>query len=490
MKKKFYLKLTVILTIGMFITIALNAQKTISVNIPKDRTHIPNAWNTDYQNNDNFLPGDTLYVTIDEGTIEHAGGVLKHTKAGTIIIEGAGADKTIYTAKKDEQGHYEDIRVFNLKAENNPELELIIKNITFRGFGYDNAVTQGGFAFFQETSNKKVKFINVNFEECRGAFAIIAAKSVANDEFVFENCYFGNNYTHCFNPDNQRGMLWVRDGGKITIKNCTFMSNIAKVMNRNVEPPVDPNRKYGTVLEFEIQTPNRDLTVILEDNKIINNLVEAETPLDLVHPAISFHAIDLGYIDVHMKNNMIIENRRPGEANKDVDLLLKNLPDNVTFLTLENNTMNRILERTVSNDDPPVETIQDFEIEGIDANPEYTYTHPAIKFRMDGDLPMILKNEHGAKYVEYGIGVNVKNNKVSEAGLSVYPNPSDGLFKINLGREMNNTRYEVFNAIGSLVKSGVFTQDNPHLDLRGNSKGLYLLRTYGTSSGCLRLLIN
>lgn len=487
MKKKFILRLTVALFFELLIILGLNAQEyDHTVNIPSQRPHVPGAWNNHYMNSADFLPGQSLLITIDEGKYVQTFGGLNAPKAGKVVIQGAGADKTTIEAGKNEAGNYIETRFFTFNNVGNPEFEFVVKDLTLKGFGYDVTTYAGSCIQFQEMANLKATFINVSFEDCRGVNSIIGSQAKEGEmELTFDNCFFGNNYTHVLS-NSIKGLMYIKDDHKITIKNCTFMSNLAKVINRDVEPPVDLGMRNGSILQVETINTYSEVILNMENNTIINNLVENDASTDNIQPVISFSA-DNGFIDVNMTNNMIIENRRKGE-NKDIDLFLKYEP-NITFLTTSNNTVNKMLNRILSDDDPPVETIEDFEIEGIDANPEYTFTHPAIKFRMDGDLPMIIKDDKGVKHVEYGIGVDVKNKEASRS-LTAYPNPSGGLFKINLGSEMNNTRYDVYNSTGSLVKSGVFTQDNPKLDLRGNTKGLYILKTYGNNMGCLRLLVH
>jgi hypothetical protein len=52
--------------------------------------------------------------------------------------------------------------------------------------------------------------------------------------------------------------------------------------------------------------------------------------------------------------------------------------------------------------------------------------------------------------------VGVESLKLS--GVSVYPNPTDGLAKVDFGRMLNNVRYAVYSSTGSMVENGKLDQ--------------------------------
>lgn len=481
MKNKLLLQATFFLILGILTLAGVNAQEyDHTVNVPGDKaSHIPEAWNNYYLYTDNFEEGQSLLINVAEG--EHIcwfGGWLA-PKGGKVVIQGAGADKTVLVPKPHDSGvGYDDMRFFIFDGAHNPtKFEFVLKDLTLKSFGYAYTQWGGSVINIDGRKNFKVTLENVNFEDLKGPTGIIRANGDTDVELTVDNCYFGNNYTHFMSSSgNIRGLFLIQNNVKFNLRNSTFMSNTARVINRDVEPPVDSEKKHGGIIDVEIWKEFNEIIMSLENNVIINNQVEAEASTTVIQPAINL-APGPGFVDIEMKNNLIIENRRNTTAN-DVDLYLKDI-NNITFLTVENNKINKIL---IDGEESP-------QIEGLDANIEYSYTHPEIRFTMDGDLPMIKKDDKGVKHVEYGVSVGVKSN-IASSSLKAYPNPSDGLFKINLGNKTDNTRYDVYNSIGSLVKSGVFTQDTPYLDLRGNSKGLYILRTYGNTSGSLRLLIN
>ena len=63
--------------------------------------------------------------------------------------------------------------------------------------------------------------------------------------------------------------------------------------------------------------------------------------------------------------------------------------------------------------------------------------------------------------------------------LQIYPNPSSGIFNIT-GATV--AKYEVYNLLGQLVKSGKINDDNTDVDLSNQSKAIYLLKIIDDSN--------
>jgi hypothetical protein len=60
-------------------------------------------------------------------------------------------------------------------------------------------------------------------------------------------------------------------------------------------------------------------------------------------------------------------------------------------------------------------------------------------------------------------------------GVSIYPNPSNGLLNIHM-QTAGNTSVEVFNVLGETVKTASFNGTSTTLDLSGNAAGMYSVR--------------
>jgi len=72
------------------------------------------------------------------------------------------------------------------------------------------------------------------------------------------------------------------------------------------------------------------------------------------------------------------------------------------------------------------------------------------------------------------------------ASLSIYPNPSTGIFTINLP-DGGARNYEVFNLQGNSIMKGMVVSGKVVIDLSGLDKGMYLFRS-GAESGKLMLI--
>ena len=59
--------------------------------------------------------------------------------------------------------------------------------------------------------------------------------------------------------------------------------------------------------------------------------------------------------------------------------------------------------------------------------------------------------------------------------VGVYPNPSSGLFNVNLDRT-ENVRYSVLDVTGKVILTNEPSSKGLRIDLRDNVSGLYLLK--------------
>jgi hypothetical protein len=67
----------------------------------------------------------------------------------------------------------------------------------------------------------------------------------------------------------------------------------------------------------------------------------------------------------------------------------------------------------------------------------------------------------------------VERNLEGETQLVAYPNPSNGIFKVNIESEAN---VEVFNSNGVLVQTLYVEGNNQPIDIRELSAGIYILK--------------
>jgi len=74
---------------------------------------------------------------------------------------------------------------------------------------------------------------------------------------------------------------------------------------------------------------------------------------------------------------------------------------------------------------------------------------------------------------------------ITDKSLSIYPNPSTGIFTIS---EMDGARnYEVLNLQGKTILKGMVVSGQVQIDLSGLDNGMYLFRS-GAESGKLMLI--
>ena len=69
-----------------------------------------------------------------------------------------------------------------------------------------------------------------------------------------------------------------------------------------------------------------------------------------------------------------------------------------------------------------------------------------------------------------------RSEEIISEGWFVYPNPSDGVFVVNVKTDDDGSAmYQVFNAKGILVQNGMCAI-NREIDMSNNPAGMYLLR--------------
>ena len=67
------------------------------------------------------------------------------------------------------------------------------------------------------------------------------------------------------------------------------------------------------------------------------------------------------------------------------------------------------------------------------------------------------------------------SEKILKNCLSVYPNPNDGIFMVDLDDDIVNASYQILDATGIMVQEGRCPM-NHNIDMNDNPAGVYLLR--------------
>jgi len=83
-------------------------------------------------------------------------------------------------------------------------------------------------------------------------------------------------------------------------------------------------------------------------------------------------------------------------------------------------------------------------------------------------------------------GLNTVGIKENKNTLAIYPNPANDLITIN-GEE--NSRFEIFNATGQVLVSGILTSNNESIDISNLSQGNYFVRCIGSEVSVSQLVV-
>jgi hypothetical protein len=278
-----------------------------------------------------------------------------------------------------------------------------------------------------------------------------------------------------------QGIIYKK-GGTLIITNTTFMSNIRNVATTGLENDTDRGSKRAGVISLESSAAG-NLNFVMEKCIFVDNKT-TEAGKDTIQPMISFYPTD-GIIEASMAGNIMIGNGRDGKDN-DVDLYIDNL-EGVTWSN-SGNVMNKVVKHMV---DGEVHSYVAAEIPECDINCDYTYTHQDISFGMDGELPEILTDDFGVKYVGFVDWVDPNIGIQNKGGMqiSTFPNPSSGIFSVNLPGYANHANYDIYTTTGKLVKSGVITSQNSEIDMTGSNYGIYILKVNSKSTNYFQKII-
>lgn len=77
--------------------------------------------------------------------------------------------------------------------------------------------------------------------------------------------------------------------------------------------------------------------------------------------------------------------------------------------------------------------------------------------------------------VQDDITTSIEVIDLEETPFQVSPNPSNGIFKVNLKNAEQSVNYRVTSVLGALVKAGTFTSTKQQINLTNQPKGVYFL---------------
>ena len=135
----------------------------------------------------------------------------------------------------------------------------------------------------------------------------------------------------------------------------------------------------------------------------------------------------------------------------------------------------------------------------LEVNLGYNLSGDVYDLNNDGKIDIVLGNESGGINILYGDGfVGIDDQHPSfqssnKSGLSVFPNPTDGEFNIQLSnfKEGNNYQIKIFDLVGKLILSKSINQEITRLDINQQNKGIYFIQllTDGKVSRSEKLVI-
>ncbi len=73
--------------------------------------------------------------------------------------------------------------------------------------------------------------------------------------------------------------------------------------------------------------------------------------------------------------------------------------------------------------------------------------------------------------MELGVGIKTLSNY----GISIYPNPSDGIFNIRNNRNLKNVNLEIRDLSGRVIIKKIINSNIEHIDISNYSKGIYII---------------
>ncbi len=413
------------------------------INVPGDYPGIQAALNAVVDDEDTYPAGSEITVKVDgEGytvgydadgdpvqSYLNFGGDL--SRPLHIIIEGDGADVTTIRgfASIDEMpeirfgGHHNIGMRFWQANSAHSGLHLTVKNIKLEKWGFGN--TNGGVINFHQNSSEGMTLVveNVAFEHMMGRAGSVIQIFHNVNELYIDNIFVHNSIV--FDNNTYSALFHINNVKEAIIANSTFMSNEGAPINiGGTDGNMDRGLRNGMVAWIRHGDTQHDapMNVVVENNAFINNMAVSESdiftivygdegqidvPEDIEQTVISFahegNEEVTSVMNVLMRNNILIENRRGAETH-DVDVVVKDVQGydhRVVLVYPEEDNYNILNAMVRGQGSGPEGDYNAIVPDGFKISGEYTYTHPDIDFEMDGELPMVYYDDDGVGYLVY-----------------------------------------------------------------------------------------
>ena len=87
------------------------------------------------------------------------------------------------------------------------------------------------------------------------------------------------------------------------------------------------------------------------------------------------------------------------------------------------------------------------------------------------------------------MNLSLNSNFASEKNIEIYPNPSNGIFKIKSLINLINGKYKIYDIRGSIIKEGNINETVEEIDMSNYSNGIYILKIVGENlSECKKII--
>ena len=205
-----------------------------------------------------------------------------------------------------------------------------------------------------------------------------------------------------------------------------------------------------------------------------------------------------GGMTVDQKNHDYhINFQNEGNANATLVIVRDDLDDNLDIATLRNISASHNFVLTVENTDELVFTFDNIQLTPKDVDEPNSKGHVDFTISQTEDLPLGTIIENTAEiYFDFNAPIitnttvnvivekvtGIKNNQLQDK-ISIFPNPSEGLFNISLEEENSLNSIEVVNVLGEKVfEASNLVGSKAVVNLQNTINGIYFI-TIGTKRG-------
>jgi PKD repeat protein len=120
------------------------------------------------------------------------------------------------------------------------------------------------------------------------------------------------------------------------------------------------------------------------------------------------------------------------------------------------------------------------------ANPSHTYAGPGT---YNVTLTVTSAGGCNTDFITQSVTVVATGiSTLNASNLSIYPNPSTGLFTLNMGTT-TKTHVEIYNMVGELISAQEFTAQTANIDLSNVKAGVYSVKISANNSNVVKQVV-